>query len=165
MTGKRRRGGWVRHACPRIHGTEAHIWSDTWKGTRSASWKGRPRSTTYSTNLSVSLRSRWCCRCMFSSRRGSSDACRELPAVRWPCPLRVRHPGETCVQLWFLVWVELGAARKADDEARWHERLAEVIELAAGNDWPRHMKADTEQERGPRRLGPHPTHEAPRQVR
>lgn len=38
--------------------------------------------------------------------------------------------------------------RKADDEARWHQRLAEVAAYrAAGNDWPRHQKADTKAER------------------
>jgi hypothetical protein len=43
---------------------------------------------------------------------------------------------------------EQPSTRKADDDARWHQRLAEVIEnRAAGNDWPRHKKADTEQER------------------
>lgn len=43
---------------------------------------------------------------------------------------------------------EKASTRKADDEARWHNRLAEVIHYRTdGNDWPRHKKADTEQER------------------
>ena len=38
--------------------------------------------------------------------------------------------------------------RKAKDEARWHQRLAELKDyMAASNDWPRHKKTDTEQER------------------
>lgn len=38
--------------------------------------------------------------------------------------------------------------RKADIEAHWHERLAELTEYrTAGHDWPRHKKTDTEQER------------------
>jgi hypothetical protein len=39
-------------------------------------------------------------------------------------------------------------SRKTRDEARWHQRLAELIDyMAAGNDWPRHKKTDSEQER------------------
>jgi hypothetical protein len=39
-------------------------------------------------------------------------------------------------------------SRKARDEARWHQRLAELMKyMAAGNDWPRHKKTDSEQER------------------
>ena len=38
--------------------------------------------------------------------------------------------------------------RNANDEARWHQRLAELMDYrAAGDDWPRHKKADSEQER------------------
>ena len=38
--------------------------------------------------------------------------------------------------------------RKAKDEARWHQRLAELLNYMAGcNDWPRHKKTDSEQER------------------
>jgi hypothetical protein len=38
--------------------------------------------------------------------------------------------------------------RKAKDEARWHQRLAELMDyMAAGNDWPRHKKTDSEHER------------------
>ena len=38
--------------------------------------------------------------------------------------------------------------RKAKDEARWHQRLAELKDyMAAGNDWPRHKKTTSEQER------------------
>lgn len=38
--------------------------------------------------------------------------------------------------------------RKAKDEARWHQRLAELMDyIAAGNDWPRHKKTDNQQER------------------
>jgi hypothetical protein len=38
--------------------------------------------------------------------------------------------------------------RKDNDEARWNERLRELIDyMAAGNDWPRHKKTDTEEER------------------
>jgi hypothetical protein len=38
--------------------------------------------------------------------------------------------------------------RKAKDEARWHQRVAELKDyMAAGNDWPRHKKTDSEQER------------------
>jgi hypothetical protein len=37
-------------------------------------------------------------------------------------------------------------SRKAKDEARWHQRLVELIDyMAAGHDWPRHKKADSEQ--------------------
>lgn len=43
---------------------------------------------------------------------------------------------------------EQPSTRKADDEARWHQRLAEVIVYRAeGNDLPRHKKPDTEQKR------------------
>jgi hypothetical protein len=38
--------------------------------------------------------------------------------------------------------------RKAKDEARWDQRLAELMDyMASGNDWPRHKKTDSEQER------------------
>jgi hypothetical protein len=38
--------------------------------------------------------------------------------------------------------------RKAKDEARWHQRLAALMDyMAAGNNWPRHKKTDSEQER------------------
>lgn len=40
------------------------------------------------------------------------------------------------------------STRKAKDEARWHRRLAEVTQyLDDGNDWPRHTKTATEEER------------------
>jgi hypothetical protein len=40
------------------------------------------------------------------------------------------------------------STRKADDEARWRQRLSELITYrAGGKDWPRHKKADNEQER------------------
>jgi len=40
------------------------------------------------------------------------------------------------------------STRKADDEARWEQRLAELQDLrAAGGDWPRHQKTDDAQER------------------
>lgn len=43
---------------------------------------------------------------------------------------------------------EVPSSQKADNEARWHRRLAELKEyLAAGNDWPRHQKCEDEQER------------------
>lgn len=39
-------------------------------------------------------------------------------------------------------------SRKTRDEARWHQRLAELTEyMAAGNDCPRHKKTDSDQER------------------
>lgn len=39
-------------------------------------------------------------------------------------------------------------SRKTRDEARWHQRLAELVDyMATGNDWPRHKKTDTDQER------------------
>ncbi|MDQ0636379.1 hypothetical protein QFZ40_004350 [Arthrobacter pascens] len=39
-------------------------------------------------------------------------------------------------------------SRKAKDEARWHQRLAELMDyIAAGNDWPRHKGTETDQER------------------
>jgi hypothetical protein len=39
-------------------------------------------------------------------------------------------------------------SRKTRDEARWQRRLAELIDyMAAGNDWPRHKKTDSKQER------------------
>jgi hypothetical protein len=39
-------------------------------------------------------------------------------------------------------------SRKTKDEARWHQRLAELMYyMAAGNDWPRHKKTDNDQER------------------
>jgi hypothetical protein len=38
--------------------------------------------------------------------------------------------------------------RKDNDEARWNQRLQEITAyIAAGNDWPRHQKTDTEEER------------------
>jgi hypothetical protein len=38
--------------------------------------------------------------------------------------------------------------RKGEDEARWSQRLQELTAyMAAGNDWPRHKKTDTEEER------------------
>lgn len=40
------------------------------------------------------------------------------------------------------------STRKADDEARWKQRLAEVAGYrASGNDWPRHNKTDVTEER------------------
>jgi hypothetical protein len=39
-------------------------------------------------------------------------------------------------------------ARKDNDEARWNQRLQELTAyMATGNDWPRHKKTDTEEER------------------
>ncbi|WP_258804211.1 Helicase associated domain protein [Pseudarthrobacter sp. NS4] len=39
-------------------------------------------------------------------------------------------------------------ARKDDDEAQWNLRLIQLSRyIAAGNDWPRHEKTDTEEER------------------
>ena len=39
-------------------------------------------------------------------------------------------------------------SRKTRDEARWRQRLAELRGyMAAGNDWPRHKRTDSEQER------------------
>lgn len=41
-----------------------------------------------------------------------------------------------------------GSTKKADDEARWKQRLTEVATYRAhGNDWPRHSKTDVPQER------------------
>ncbi|WP_079550091.1 helicase associated domain-containing protein [Arthrobacter sp. 49Tsu3.1M3] len=41
----------------------------------------------------------------------------------------------------------LGNLRDAEDEARWHRRLAQLEDFRhEGNDWPRHGKADSEQE-------------------
>ncbi|MHA7297209.1 helicase associated domain-containing protein [Pseudarthrobacter sp. MDT3-1] len=38
--------------------------------------------------------------------------------------------------------------RKDDDENRWNQRLQELIaHMAAGNNWPRHKRTDTEEER------------------
>ncbi|MCO4252190.1 helicase associated domain-containing protein [Pseudarthrobacter raffinosi] len=38
--------------------------------------------------------------------------------------------------------------RKTNDEARWSQRLQELTAyMAAGNDWPRHKRTDTEEER------------------
>jgi hypothetical protein len=38
--------------------------------------------------------------------------------------------------------------RKDDDEARWNQRLQDLTAyIAAGNDWPRHKRTDTEEER------------------
>jgi AcrR family transcriptional regulator len=38
--------------------------------------------------------------------------------------------------------------RKTRDEARWRQRLAELMDyMAGGNDWPRHKKTDSEHER------------------
>jgi hypothetical protein len=43
---------------------------------------------------------------------------------------------------------DVASTRKADDQARWGRRLAELLEYrAAGNDWPRHKKPESEQER------------------
>jgi hypothetical protein len=43
---------------------------------------------------------------------------------------------------------EILSTVQADNVARWDRRLTEVAEYrAAGHDWPRHQKADTEQER------------------
>lgn len=40
------------------------------------------------------------------------------------------------------------STKKADDEARWKQRLAEVSGyLAGGNDWPRHNKSNVKEER------------------
>jgi len=40
------------------------------------------------------------------------------------------------------------ASRRAKDEARWHQRMAELMDyMAAGNDWPRHKKTDSDEER------------------
>lgn len=40
------------------------------------------------------------------------------------------------------------STRKADDEARWQQRLEELQNLrAAGGDWPRHQKTDDKRER------------------
>jgi hypothetical protein len=40
------------------------------------------------------------------------------------------------------------STQKADNEARWDRRLAELTEYrAAGNDWPRHKGFATEEER------------------
>jgi hypothetical protein len=40
------------------------------------------------------------------------------------------------------------STKKADDEARWKQRLSQVARhLAGGNDWPRHNKTDIKEER------------------
>ncbi|SDL40712.1 Helicase associated domain-containing protein [Arthrobacter sp. ok362] len=40
-----------------------------------------------------------------------------------------------------------GNPRAAADEARWHDRLAQLADFRAeGNDWPRHQQADSERE-------------------
>ncbi|MBT2530966.1 helicase associated domain-containing protein [Arthrobacter sp. ISL-48] len=45
-------------------------------------------------------------------------------------------------------WQQNPSTKKADDEARWKQRLTEVADyLAAGNDWPRHNKTDLKEER------------------
>ncbi|WP_231941585.1 helicase associated domain-containing protein [Arthrobacter sp. U41] len=37
--------------------------------------------------------------------------------------------------------------REAADEARWHDRLAELVDFRAeGNDWPRHHDFESERE-------------------
>jgi hypothetical protein len=42
-------------------------------------------------------------------------------------------------------WVE--NRRRVEDEARWHERLAELVDFRReGNDWPRHHDYDSERE-------------------
>lgn len=42
-------------------------------------------------------------------------------------------------------WVE--NRRKVEDEARWHKRLAELVDFRLeGNDWPRHHDYDSERE-------------------
>lgn len=40
------------------------------------------------------------------------------------------------------------STKKTDDEARWKQRLVEVVDyLAGGNDWPRHNKTHNKEER------------------
>ena len=41
----------------------------------------------------------------------------------------------------------LGNRREAEDEARWHARLAQLVDFRhEGNDWPRHKDCDSERE-------------------
>jgi hypothetical protein len=41
----------------------------------------------------------------------------------------------------------LGNRREAEDEARWHHRLAQLVDFRhEGNDWPRHRNTDSERE-------------------
>jgi hypothetical protein len=41
----------------------------------------------------------------------------------------------------------LGNRREAEDEARWHHRLAQLVDFRhEGNDWPRHKDCDSERE-------------------
>jgi hypothetical protein len=41
----------------------------------------------------------------------------------------------------------LGNRREAEDEARWHHRLAQLVDFRhEGNDWPRHKEFDSERE-------------------
>lgn len=40
-----------------------------------------------------------------------------------------------------------GSPRAAADDARWHDRLAQLADFrAAGNDWPRHRNYDSDRE-------------------
>ena len=40
-----------------------------------------------------------------------------------------------------------GNRRDAEDEARWHHRLAQLVDFRhEGNDWPRHKDCDSERE-------------------
>ena len=41
----------------------------------------------------------------------------------------------------------LGNRREAEDEARWHRRLAQLVDFRhEGNDWPRHRECDSKRE-------------------
>ncbi|MDR6413472.1 helicase associated domain-containing protein [Pseudarthrobacter sulfonivorans] len=81
-----------------------------------------------------------------------SASARERSLATWLVNRRQDHDRGTLVPIYrdglhqIPGWEQ--RTRKDDDQKRWNERLRELTDyMVAGNDWPRHKKTDTEEER------------------
>ncbi|MHA7301486.1 helicase associated domain-containing protein [Pseudarthrobacter sp. MDT1-22] len=82
----------------------------------------------------------------------SSSAARERALATWLLRRRQDHDQGTLSPVYGGGLQEIPGweqrTRTSKDEARWNQRLQELTGyMAAGNDWPRHKKTDTEEER------------------
>ncbi len=82
----------------------------------------------------------------------SSPSARERALAQWLTRRRQDHDHGTISPTYSDALQEIPGweqrTRKDNDEARWHQRLQELTAyIAAGTDWPRHKRTDTEGER------------------
>jgi hypothetical protein len=81
-----------------------------------------------------------------------SSAARERARATWLVRRRQHHDRATPSPAYSEALKEIPGweqrTRTPNDEARWNQRLQELTEhMAAGNDWPRHKRTNTEKER------------------